>query len=384
MAVAAEIGVAAPGDHQLAAVRGEIVPVGFVSASVQHPVFAAVDGQDPQAAVGKISGGIGGQQQKSLKGIGVFCRVIRRHHATKRVPADIPPLDGTGQLPRVTGGVTFEHRQIKGHFTKHAGHAPFPQRLHQGRVGAAFHLAAGVKYKPCVGVFRAENHIIINGTLIEQPNDHYSIKYLLNDLKETFDILIEMQEKFGERRNYREIQKRIDEMIIIADSGYFTDENMYALEQEKITEHFIDKRKMFNIKQLNSLSVLYEDIKKHKYPKLDKNENNKDDETFTKNININKKVKNKMNNTFLKEYNVLSSFRVRNNNANNNKLRQRINSSEYIKRNNFNENEKDNSSSFINMISDYMSEKDKKMNIKVNKDLLIKKAIKKKKNEKHK
>lgn len=60
-----------------------------------------------------------------------------------------------------------------------------------------------------------ENHIIINGTLIEEPNDHYSIKYLLNDLKETFDILIKMQEKFGERRNYREIQKRIDEMIIL-------------------------------------------------------------------------------------------------------------------------------------------------------------------------
>ena len=79
-----------------------------------------------------------------------------------------------------------------------------------------------------------ENHIIINGTLIEEPNDHYSIKYLLNDLKETFDTLIEMQKKFSERRNYREIQKRIDEMIIIADSGYFTEENMYAIEYEKI------------------------------------------------------------------------------------------------------------------------------------------------------
>ena len=41
-----------------------------------------------------------------------------------------------------------------------------------------------------------------------------------------------MQEKFGERRNYREIQKRIDEMIIIADSGYFTDKNMYSRTRE--------------------------------------------------------------------------------------------------------------------------------------------------------
>ena len=91
-----------------------------------------------------------------------------------------------------------------------------------------------------------------------------------------------------------------------------------------------------------------------------------------------------MNNTFLKEYNALSSFRVRNNNANNKKYRQRINSSEYIKHNHFNENEKDNSSSFINIISDYMSEKEKKINIKISKDMLIKKTIYKLKNEKHK
>ena len=156
------------------------------------------------------------------------------------------------------------------------------------------------------------------------------------------------------------------------------------IEHNKFTERFIDKRKMFNIKQLNSLSVLYEDIKKNKRLKHDKNEINKEEETFTKNLKENKNIKNKMHNTFLKEYNQLSSFRVRNNNANNNKLRQRINSSEYIKRNNFNENEKEHSSSFINIYSDYMSERHKKIDIKVNKDILIKKAIYKLKNEKHK
>ena len=31
---------------------------------------------------------------------------------------------------------------------------------------------------------------------------------------------------------------------------------------------------MFNIKQLSSISFLYEDIKNKKFPKLDKNENN--------------------------------------------------------------------------------------------------------------
>ena len=79
-----------------------------------------------------------------------------------------------------------------------------------------------------------ENHIIIYGALLERPNDHYAIMDLLDDLKETFNILIEMQKEFGQRRNYKEIQKRIDEMIIIADSGYFTDENMYALEKHHV------------------------------------------------------------------------------------------------------------------------------------------------------
>ena len=80
-----------------------------------------------------------------------------------------------------------------------------------------------------------EHHIILTGILIEQPNDHYAIKELLNDLKETFDILIELpKKKFGERNNYKEIQKRINEMILIADSGYFSTENMHALEEQQI------------------------------------------------------------------------------------------------------------------------------------------------------
>ncbi len=79
-----------------------------------------------------------------------------------------------------------------------------------------------------------EHHIILTGILIEQPNDHYAIKELLNDLKETFDILIELQKEFGEKNNYKEIQKRINKMILIADSGYFSTENMHALEEEEI------------------------------------------------------------------------------------------------------------------------------------------------------
>lgn len=47
-----------------------------------------------------------------------------------------------------------------------------------------------------------ENHIVFSGILLEEPNDHHVIKDLLLDLKETFEILVEMQKEFGERRNY--------------------------------------------------------------------------------------------------------------------------------------------------------------------------------------
>ena len=159
------------------------------------------------------------------------------------------------------------------------------------------------------------------------------------------------------------------------------------IKRDKLKDIFNDKRKMFNLKklsQLNSLSILYEDLKNEKCPDLDGLENNNADDIFQKNINGNKNIKNKMNNTFLKEYNAFSSFRFRNDNFNNIKMQQRVNSSEFIKRNNFNENDKDNSSSIVNIFNEYMSDKNKKLDENVRNGVLIKKTIYKLKNEKHK
>ena len=79
-----------------------------------------------------------------------------------------------------------------------------------------------------------ENHIIFSGVLLEQPNDHHVMKDLLKDIKETYEILVEMQEEFGERRNFKELQKRIDELMIIADSGYSSNETLYILKESNI------------------------------------------------------------------------------------------------------------------------------------------------------
>jgi len=87
-----------------------------------------------------------------------------------------------------------------------------------------------------------ENHIILTGMLLTESNDWKTIKFVLNDINETIKLFIEMQREFGERRNYREILKRIRETILIADSGYFSTENLHYLFINKINALIMPKK----------------------------------------------------------------------------------------------------------------------------------------------
>jgi len=87
-----------------------------------------------------------------------------------------------------------------------------------------------------------ENHIILSGMLLSESNDRKTIKYVLNDIRETIKVFIEMQKEFGERRNYREIQRRIREHILIADSDYFSTENLHHLFINKINALTMPKK----------------------------------------------------------------------------------------------------------------------------------------------
>ena len=74
-----------------------------------------------------------------------------------------------------------------------------------------------------------QNHIILTGILLAQSNDRKTIKYVLSDINETIKLWIEMQREFGERWNYKGIKRRLQNYILVADSGYFTTENLYYL-----------------------------------------------------------------------------------------------------------------------------------------------------------
>ena len=87
-----------------------------------------------------------------------------------------------------------------------------------------------------------ENHIILTGILLSESNDRKTIKYVLNNIYETIKVFIEMQKEFRERRNYSEIQRRIREHLLIADSGYFSTENLHYLFINKINALIMPKK----------------------------------------------------------------------------------------------------------------------------------------------
>ena len=79
-----------------------------------------------------------------------------------------------------------------------------------------------------------ENNIIITGLVSQKPNDNMIMDELLTELKENFKILLELIEKYGCRRNYKEIKKMLKKAIFVFDSGYFSDNNLESLDKHKI------------------------------------------------------------------------------------------------------------------------------------------------------
>ena len=138
-------------------------------------------------------------------------------------------------------------------------------------------------------------------------------------------------------------------------------------EADKFIDQFVDKNRISKLKQLSSISFLYDDIKqkKNKFPKIDNVENNKEDELFLKSY---KKIikKKHFQNLKFKDYNVLEGFRQSDNNINNNNQkipkRQRINSSEIMKHYYNKEKGDDNSSNLFNFNNENNSESGKKIN----------------------
>ncbi|MDR0911169.1 MAG: transposase [Methanobrevibacter sp.] len=78
----------------------------------------------------------------------------------------------------------------------------------------------------------SEKNLILGGLFVNKPNDQDCLYEVIQDLRENFIILLELVEKYGYRRNYKEIKNLLSKAILIMDSGYFTEKNLKILEEE--------------------------------------------------------------------------------------------------------------------------------------------------------
>lgn len=116
-----------------------------------------------------------------------------------------------------------------------------------------------------------DNKIILTGLLLDKPNDHYSLEEIIREIKEDIQIILELQEKYGERKNFKQIQATIEKALFICDSGYFTTENIESADKHGMK--FLIMPKMISNRENNKKR------RKNKIKAKDKNKQNKNKES---------------------------------------------------------------------------------------------------------
>lgn len=75
----------------------------------------------------------------------------------------------------------------------------------------------------------SDKNVILTTVLLQESNDFNTLDKVLPVLKDTFVKLKEMQKKYGNRRNYKEIESMLEEAILVCDAGYWSQKNIIYL-----------------------------------------------------------------------------------------------------------------------------------------------------------
>ena len=86
-----------------------------------------------------------------------------------------------------------------------------------------------------------KNKIVFGGVLLDKPNDSKVLEEVLLDIQETIEILVDLQKKYGLRRNYDEIKGLLERTTFILDSGYFSDHNLEIADKYAINALIMPK-----------------------------------------------------------------------------------------------------------------------------------------------
>ena len=79
-----------------------------------------------------------------------------------------------------------------------------------------------------------DDNIIIGSIFINNPDDSKALPQILPELKKNFEILWELQKKYGTRNNEKEIKNMLKKAMVVCDSGYASEENIVYISKNNI------------------------------------------------------------------------------------------------------------------------------------------------------
>ena len=142
----------------------------------------------------------------------------------------------------------------------------FPESIMMGTKKGKFDFALNLQQ------IMLKNKIVFSGVLLEKPNDSKVLEDVLLNIKETIEILVNLQKEYGIRRNYTEINSLMEGTTFILDSGYFSDYNLEISDKYAINALIMSK---VIARQRNNKIRAENDLEK-------KNKNTKNDDKISK------------------------------------------------------------------------------------------------------
>lgn len=79
-----------------------------------------------------------------------------------------------------------------------------------------------------------DNKIVLTPFLSDLPNDKHCLEEIILELKSNISILLELQRKYGSRRNYKEIANILENTVVVCDSGYWEIDNIQSADENNL------------------------------------------------------------------------------------------------------------------------------------------------------
>ena len=106
-----------------------------------------------------------------------------------------------------------------------------------------------------------DDNIIIGSVFINNPDDSKALPQILPELKKNFQILLELQKKYGTRKNYKEIKNMLEKAMLVCDSGYASEENIVYITKNNIRSLIMPKITAIYINnQMKNFDVKLEEL----------------------------------------------------------------------------------------------------------------------------